>query len=372
MTDGKVGERGVYEMAAGVYEMGRRLAFDTRGAGWCGLAFAPEDVAGVGGHAVRLAAEGVALPLGIGAPAVGEAAYQVDGVGDAEVLEGLGEVVERLVREGLDDHDFAVAVAQRAAYRFVFGFVVDQFAVVDERILAEEVAAGLGSPLEERGVFGHAYGDGVVYDGTVADFGFAPGQGFALEHEGAHDFTVVATDVGSLGYEDNRRIPFVQCSYLQRGDGPVGDMDAQRDVVDGGVDCLGIGRGKGVGAGAQPVDHPGLGHRGRGGLLLEVGDVLFVGLGCLISGREQQKQRNDHPDEDNDGNHPAQPSAVVLGTVGGRGFRVTDNPYFVVSDIVFEVCHLLFPFRFNEFFQLFERLARGRHRIFVRAVVRQD
>ena len=62
------------------------------------------------------------------------------------------------------------------AHGFVFGFVFDELAVVDEAVLAEEVAFFFGGFFEEGRVLGCADGHLAVDDGAVAFLGESPGE----------------------------------------------------------------------------------------------------------------------------------------------------------------------------------------------------
>ena len=87
---------------------------------------------------------------GAGAPPAegGVAAYQVDGLIDAQVDEGLGEVVHGLVGLADGDEYLAGTVAEGLAHGFVLEFTFHQGATVNQRVLAEEVAALLSSFFE--------------------------------------------------------------------------------------------------------------------------------------------------------------------------------------------------------------------------------
>ena len=79
-----------------------------------------------------------------------DATDKINGIADAQVDEGLREIVERLRLPGHNDNDFPSPVAYRLTYGLAFRCIFYKPAIVDKRILAEEIASGLGRFLKER------------------------------------------------------------------------------------------------------------------------------------------------------------------------------------------------------------------------------
>lgn len=119
------------------------------------------------------------------------AADQVDGVIYFEAYQCLGEVVHRFV--GLaDGHEYlAIAVAEGLARGFVLELAFDRRAVVDERVLPEEVATFFGGFLKERRVLGDTNRHLAVDDGAITLLGRPPGERVAFEYKSSENLAVV-------------------------------------------------------------------------------------------------------------------------------------------------------------------------------------
>lgn len=181
----------------------------------------------------------------------GVAAYQVDGLIDAQVDEGLGEVVHGLVGLADGDEDLAVAVAQRLAHGLVLELTFDQGTAVHQRVLAEEIAFLFGGLFEKRRVFGGADGDFPADDGAVTFLRQPPGQRLAFQDEGAEDFAVVGTDVGGLEGEECLAGLGIGSPDAQARRGVVGNVDREPYIVDGGIKPFGVRCAERVGRAAE-------------------------------------------------------------------------------------------------------------------------
>ena len=91
----------------------------------------------------------MALAVAVDSPAVCRATNDIYSIVYAEVNESLSKVVERLSCSGLNNKYLAIAVADSSANRLATQLILYKSAVVNQWILAEEVAASLCGLLEE-------------------------------------------------------------------------------------------------------------------------------------------------------------------------------------------------------------------------------
>ena len=133
----------------------------------------PDDIARILRHA---AAAGVAVvltklvgnALAVNSPAVGGGANKIDGIIYTHIGQGLGIVVEGFFGEGLDHEDATSHIADTTTDGLALRLIEYGRAIVYQRILAEEIAATLGSLLEQGRISGYAHSDIAIDRGTIS------------------------------------------------------------------------------------------------------------------------------------------------------------------------------------------------------------
>lgn len=104
----------------------------------------------VSSNIIVVLAELVAFTLFIHSPAIGTRSDKIDSLFCTQIDQSLRKVVERLFREAFDHEYLVLPIAYRTTHRFIFGLILDQYAVFYQWILPKKVATSFGCLLKQR------------------------------------------------------------------------------------------------------------------------------------------------------------------------------------------------------------------------------
>ena len=133
----------------------------------------PHEVVGVLGHLATTRVEVGRAKLMLHAiavysPAICLTTSEVYGIVHTKVYECLREVVEGLLREALYHEYLTATLTDGTAHRLIFWLVSDEYSIIDQGVLAEEVATAIYSLFEEWRIVRNAHRNLTIDRGAVA------------------------------------------------------------------------------------------------------------------------------------------------------------------------------------------------------------
>ena len=155
------------------------------------LLSSPHDVTSILGHT---ATTGIAIvfaklmsnTLTVNRPTISCGPNKVNSLVNTHISQSLRIIVEGLLGESLDHKDDASHITNTATNGLSLRFIKHRNAIINQRILTEEITSTLSGLLKQGRVRSHTNGNLAIDRGTIASLGQSPCLRLALENKGTY------------------------------------------------------------------------------------------------------------------------------------------------------------------------------------------